>query len=212
MVMDYCRNPQEIYDRSFSIVRGEIDLSSYSETMAAVVTRMIHACGMVDILQDIAASEGAEDEGVRALKNGAAIVCDVGMVEKGIIRKNLPAENPVLCAQNDPGLPARALEIGNTRSAAGMDLMSERISGAVMVIGNAPTALFRLMELIGEGFAPPALILGFPVGFVGAAESKETLIANGRGVPYITLTGRRGGSPIASAALNALAIEAHRQS
>ncbi len=210
--MDYCRDPQEIYDRSFSIVRGEVDLSPYSITMAAVITRMIHACGMVDILQDIAVSEGAEDEGVRALKNGAAIICDVGMVEKGIIGKNLPAGNPVLCAQSDPGLADLALEIGNTRSAAGMDLMSERISGAVVVIGNAPTALFRLLEKLDGGLALPALILGFPVGFVGAAESKEALISNGRGVPFITLTGRRGGSPIASAALNALAIEAHRQS
>jgi precorrin-8X/cobalt-precorrin-8 methylmutase len=210
--MDYCRDPQEIYDRSFSIVRGEVDLSPWSETMAAVITRMIHACGMVDILPDIAASEGAEDEGVRALRNGAAIICDVGMVEKGIIRKNLPAENPVLCAQNDSGLSEIALEIGNTRSAAGIDLMSERISGAVVVIGNAPTALFRLLELIDGGLIPPALILGFPVGFVGAAESKEALISNKASVPFITLTGRRGGSPIASAALNALAIEAHRQS
>ena len=210
--MDYCRDPQEIYDRSFSIVRGEVDLSPYSETMAAVINRMIHACGMVDILQDIVASDGAEDEGVRSLKNGAVIVCDVGMVEKGIITRNLPAENPVLCVQNAPGISGRALEIGNTRSAAGMDLMSEQISGAVVVIGNAPTALFRLLEIIGEGIVPPALILGFPVGFVGAAESKEALISNTRGVPFITLTGRRGGSPIASAALNALAIEAHRKS
>ncbi len=211
-MMDYCRDPQEIYERSFSIVRGEVDLSRYSEAMSSVITRMIHACGMVDILHDIAASERAEDEGIKALRNGAAIICDVGMVEKGIIRSNLPAENPVFCAQNHPKAHNRALEIGNTRSAAGMDLMAERIPGSVVVIGNAPTDLFRLLERIDEGLPPPALILGFPVGFVGAAESKEALISNRQNVSFITLAGRRGGSPVASAALNGLTIEASRPS
>ena len=211
-MMDYCRDPQEIYERSFSIVRGEVDLSCYSEAMSSVITRMIHACGMVDIFHDIAASERAEDEGIKALRNGAAIICDVGMVEKGIIRSSLPAENPVFCAQNHPKAHDRALEIGNTRSAAGMDLMAERIPGSVVVIGNAPTALFRLLERIDEGLPPPALILGFPVGFVGSAESKEALISNRRNVPFITLAGRRGGSPVAAAALNGLTIEASRPS
>ncbi len=210
--MDYCKDPQEIYERSFSVIRKEVDLSPYSGAMGSIITRMIHACGMVDIHRDIAASERAEDEGIKALKGGAAIICDVGMVERGVIRKFLPAENPVLCALDDPGISDLALEMGNTRSAAGMDLMSERIPGAVVVIGNAPTALFRLLEKIQEGLFPPALILGFPVGFVGAEESKEALISNPWGVSFVTLTGRRGGSAIAAAALNGLAIEASGRS
>jgi precorrin-8X/cobalt-precorrin-8 methylmutase len=206
--MDYCRDPKEIYERSFSVIREEADLSSYSGAMVSIITRMIHACGMVDIHRDIVASARAEDEGIEALKGGAEIICDTGMTQRGVIKKFLPAENPVLCALDDPGVPDLAQEMGNTRSAAGMDSVSERIPGAVVVIGNAPTALFRLLEKIGEGLDPPALILGFPVGFVGAEESKEALISNTWGLSFLTLTGRRGGSAIAAAALNGLAVEA----
>ncbi len=211
MTIDYCRDPDEIFEKSVAIIEGETDLSGHGPAMAAVITRMIHASGMVEILSLIASSEGAAEAGLLALKNGAPIICDVEMVERGVTRRFLPAANRVICALANENTTSRASEIGNTRSAAGFDLCASEIPGSVAVIGNAPTALFHLIEMIEDGLAPPALVLGFPVGFVGAAESKEALIARGDRIPFITLTGRLGGSAIAAAALNALAREAGRR-
>ncbi len=211
MTIKYCRDPEEISDKSLSIIGAEVDLSGHGEAMSAVITRMIHACGMVDIAPSVEASGGAAEAGVLALGSGAPVVCDCEMVERGITRRLLPAENRVICALSAKETASHARAAGNTRSAAGMALCADLLPGAAVVIGNAPTALFRLLEMMDEGLAPPALILGFPVGFVGAAESKEALITRGGGVPFITLTGRRGGSAIAAAALNALAREAGRK-
>ena len=211
MSIVYCREPDEIFEKSVAIIKNETDLSAFDPAMAAVITRIIHASGMVEIVPKIVASKDAAEAGVHALKNGAQIICDVEMVERGVTRRYLPAENPVICALANPGTAGRASEIGNTRSAAGFDLCASEIPGSVAVIGNAPTALFHLLEMIEIGLAPPALVLGFPVGFVGAAESKEALIARGALIPFISLTGRLGGSAIAAAALNALAREAGRQ-
>ncbi|HEY9647795.1 MAG TPA: precorrin-8X methylmutase, partial [Chroococcidiopsis sp.] len=168
---------------------------------------LIHACGMTDIVSDLAAAPAAVAVGRAALAAGAPIFCDAQMVANGIIRPRLPAHNAVICTLNDGEVPAIAQRIGNTRSAAALELWRSRLGGAVVAIGNAPTALFHLLELLDEGAPKPALILGFPVGFVGAAESKAELAANSRGVPFITLHGRRGGSAIAAAAVNALAKE-----
>jgi precorrin-8X/cobalt-precorrin-8 methylmutase len=170
-----------------------------------LVIRLIHACGMVDLADDIRWSDGAFEAGAAALENGASVLVDVEMVRHGIIRRLLPAENEILCLLNDERVRPKAEEIGNTRSAAQVDLWDEYLEGAVVAIGNAPTALFRLLERIDAGAPKPAIILGFPVGFVGAAESKDELIANSRGIPYIAVRGRRGGSAMASAAVNALA-------
>ena len=211
MTIDYCRDPEEIFENSLSIIGAEVDLSGHGEAMCAVITRMIHACGMVDIVPSIKASGGAAEAGVLALKSGAPVVCDSEMVERGITRRFLPAENRVICPLSAKDTSSHARAIGNTRSAAGMALCADLLPGSAVVIGNAPTALFRLLEMMDEGLPPPALILGFPVGFVGAAESKEALIAQGGDVPFITLTGRRGGSAIAAAALNALAREVGRR-
>jgi len=184
--LDYIRDPAEIYRRSFAV-------------------RLIHACGMVDLAGDIAFSEGAFEAGAAALAGGAPILCDAEMVRHGIIRRLLPAENEVICLLTDERVRPKAAETGNTRSAAQVDLWDERLAGAVVAIGNAPTALFRLLERLDAGAPKPAVILGLPVGFVGAAESKEALIADPRGVPFIAVRGRRGGSAMASAAVNALA-------
>ncbi|MDI6836570.1 MAG: precorrin-8X methylmutase, partial [Rhizobiaceae bacterium] len=173
--------------------------------MEALAVRLIHACGMVDLAGDIAFSEGAFEAGAAALAGGAPILCDAEMVRHGIIRRLLPAENEVICLLTDERVRPKATEIGNTRSAAQVDLWDERLDGAVVAIGNAPTALFRLLERLDAGAPKPAVILGLPVGFVGAAESKEALIADPRGVPFIAVRGRRGGSAMASAAVNALA-------
>jgi len=211
MTIDYCRNPDEIFKKSVAIIESETDLSGHGPAMVAVITRMIHASGMVEISPQIDASEGAAEAGLLALKNGATIICDVEMVERGITRQYLPAGNRVICALANEKTAIHSREIGNTRSAAGLDLCAGEIPGSVAVIGNAPTALFHLIEMIENGIAPPALVLGLPVGFVGAAESKEALIARGDRIPFITLTGRLGGSAIAAAALNALAREAGRR-
>ncbi|MFC3164202.1 precorrin-8X methylmutase [Ciceribacter thiooxidans] len=205
MPLDYIRDPAEIYRRSFETIRGEADLSRFSNGMEALVVRLIHACGMVDLAGDIAFSEGAFEAGAAALAGGAPILCDAEMVRHGIIRRLLPAENEVICLLTDERVRPKAAEIGNTRSAAQVDLWGERLGGAVVAIGNAPTALFRLLERLDAGAPKPAVILGLPVGFVGAAESKEALIADPRGVPFIAVRGRRGGSAMASAAVNALA-------
>lgn len=211
MTIEYCRDPDEIFEKSLAIIQSEVDLSALDPAMAAVVTRIIHASGMVEIAPLIAASGGAAEAGLSALNNGAPIICDVEMVERGVTRRFLPAGNRVICALASENTTERSREIGNTRSAAGLELCAEELPGSVAVIGNAPTALFHLIEMIDDGLAPPALVLGFPVGFVGAAESKEALIERGGSIPFITLTGRLGGSAVAAAALNALAREASRR-
>lgn len=206
-MIDYIRNGDDIYRKSFAIIRAEANLDSLPADLAHVAVRLIHACGMTDIVQDLAASLGAVKAGREALALGAPIFCDSQMVANGITRKRLPANNDILCTLNHPDVPAIAQQIDNTRSAAALDLWQPQMAGAIVAIGNAPTALFRLLELLDEGAPKPALILGFPVGFVGAAESKAELVADSRGVPFITLQGRRGGSAIAVAAVNALAKE-----
>ena len=173
--------------------------------MQALVTRLIHACGMVEVADRIAHSPGAYLAGHRALANGAPVLCDCEMVGAGIIRRYLPAQNEVIVTLNDPSVPDRAAAIGNTRSAAAVELWADHLEGAVVAIGNAPTALFHLLELLDQGAPKPAVILGFPVGFVGAAESKAELAERPRGCNFVALRGRRGGSAIASAAVNALA-------
>ncbi|MBE9030212.1 precorrin-8X methylmutase [filamentous cyanobacterium LEGE 11480] len=206
-MLDYIRVGSEIYDKSFAMIRAEADLSQVPEDLEKLVVRLIHSSGMTDIVSDVAASKGAGAIGRAVLANGAPIICDAQMVAHGVTRSRLPANNEVICTLKHPETPALAKQIGNTRSAAAIDFWLPQVEGAVVAIGNAPTALFRLLELIDEGAPKPALILGFPVGFVGAAESKAELAANSRGVPFITLHGRRGGSAIAAAAVNALAQE-----
>ncbi|HCL63884.1 MAG TPA: precorrin-8X methylmutase [Rhizobium sp.] len=203
--LEYIREPAEIYRQSFETIRREADLSRFSGGMEALAIRLIHACGMTDLADDVTFSPGAYEAGASALRSGAPVLCDAEMVRHGVIRRLLPAENDVICLLNDERVRPRAIEIGNTRSAAQVDLWDEKLAGAVVAIGNAPTALFRLLERFDAGAPKPALILGFPVGFVGAAESKQALIADPRGVSYIAVRGRRGGSAMASAAVNALA-------
>ncbi|MHA7971004.1 precorrin-8X methylmutase [Rhizobium sp. CAU 1783] len=203
--LDYIRDPAEIYRQSFETIRAEADLSRFAGGMEKLAIRLIHACGMTDLSGDIALSDGAFEAGAAALAGGAPVLCDVEMVRHGIIRRLLPAQNEVLCLLNDERVRPKAVEIGNTRSAAQVDLWDDSLAGAVVAIGNAPTALFRLLERLDAGAPKPALILGFPVGFVGAAESKDALIADSRGVPFIAVRGRRGGSAMASAAVNAVA-------
>ncbi|PZV11022.1 MAG: precorrin-8X methylmutase [Leptolyngbya sp.] len=206
-MIDYIRNGDDIYRKSFAMIRSEANLDKLSADLAHVAVRLIHACGMTDIIQDLAASPDSVQAGREALALGAPIFCDSQMVANGITRKRLPTNNEIICTLNHPDVPAIAQQIENTRSAAALDLWQPQMAGAVIAIGNAPTALFRLLELLDQGAPKPALILGFPVGFVGAAESKAELAADSRGVPFITLHGRRGGSAIAVAAVNALAKE-----
>ncbi|KAA3509068.1 precorrin-8X methylmutase [Agrobacterium vitis] len=199
------RQPAEIYRQSFEIIRREANLDRFPVAMQPLVIRLIHACGMIDLADDIVFSQGAFEAGAAALAAGAPILCDAEMVRYGIIRSLLPAENEVVCMINDVRVRPLAAWAGNTRSAAQVNLWAGQLEGAVVAIGNAPTALFRLLELLDQGAPKPALILGLPVGFVGAAESKAELAANSRGVPFIAVQGRRGGSAMASAAVNALA-------
>jgi len=201
----YERDPAAIYAGSFATVRREARLERFSPAMERVAIRLIHACGMVEVADRLAFSADAAEAGAKALAEGAPILCDCEMVGAGIIRRNLPAANEVIVTLNDPSVPGLAVEIGNTRSAAAVRLWEGKIEGAVVAIGNAPTALFHLLELLDEGWPRPAAILGFPVGFVGAAESKAELARHPRGAEFITLKGRRGGSAMASAAVNALA-------
>ena len=201
----YETNPTAIYAQSFATVRAEARLERFAPTMQPLITRLIHACGMVEVADRLAFSPDAAVAGHAALKRGAPILCDCEMVGAGIIRRYLPAGNDVVVTLNDVSVPAHAKQIGNTRSAAAVELWRDRIEGAVVAIGNAPTALFHLLELLDGGWPKPAVILGFPVGFVGAAESKAELAANPRGCDYVALRGRRGGSAMASAAVNALA-------
>jgi precorrin-8X/cobalt-precorrin-8 methylmutase len=174
--------------------------------LEVVAVRLIHSCGMTDIVHDLAYSEDVVKIGRAALKNGAKILCDAQMVANGVTRKRLPANNAVICTLNEPEVPELAMQIGNTRSAAALELWRSHIEGSVVAIGNAPTALFRILELLDEGLPKPAVILGFPVGFVGAIESKAALAENNHGIPFLTIHGRRGGSAMCAAALNALAM------
>ncbi len=204
---EYIRDGAAIYTRSFAIIRAEADLVRFTKLEERVAVRIIHACGMVDIASDIVMSPTFAHDASSALAKGAAILCDATMVSRGVTRARLPARNPVICTLDDPSVPALAKAIGNTRTAAAMDLWLPHLAGSVVVIGNAPTALFRLFEMLDAGAPIPAAIIGMPVGFVGAAESKDALAANGR-VPYAIIKGRKGGSAMAAAAVNALASEA----
>lgn len=202
---DYLKDGTAIYERSFAIIREEADLSRFSETEADVAVRMIHAAGLVEAARHFSFSPDFVVAAREALLGGAPIFCDAEMVARGVTAARLPAANEVICTLRDPRTPEIAKEIGNTRSAAAIRLWLERMAGAVVAIGNAPTALFYLLELLRDGAPKPAAILGMPVGFVGAAESKEALAENSYGVPYAIVRGRLGGSAMTAAALNALA-------
>ena len=206
-VHEYEKNGAEIYRRSFATIRAQADLSRLSPEESQVAVRMIHACGMVDLVDDIAFSPGAVLQARAALRGGAPILCDVQMVASGITRPRLPADNEVICTLSDPGVADLALEMGNTRTAASVELWRDRLDGAVIAIGNAPTALFHLLELLRDIDIRPAAVLGIPVGFIGAAESKQALVDNDLGLNYIVVHGRRGGSAITCGALNAIASE-----
>jgi precorrin-8X/cobalt-precorrin-8 methylmutase len=201
----YLRDGTAIYERSFAIIRAEADLSRFSAEEAEVVVRMIHACGQVEAAQHILFGGDVVASARQALAAGAPIFCDAEMVAHGVTRARLPAHNDVICTLNDPRSPGIAKKSGTTRSAAALDLWLDRLAGAVVAIGNAPTALFRLLEMLDAGAPKPAAILGIPVGFVGAAESKAALAADPRGVPFIVVRGRIGGSAMTAAAINALA-------
>jgi precorrin-8X/cobalt-precorrin-8 methylmutase len=204
---DYIRDGAAIYERSFAIIRAEADLSRFTPEEADIAVRMIHACGEVRAAELIAFAPRLVAAARGALRSGAPILCDAEMVAHGVTRARLPAENEVICTLRDPRAPALAEKLGTTRSAAALELWRERLEGSVVAIGNAPTALFRLLEMIEAGVPRPAVILGIPVGFVGAAESKEALAANSYGVPYLIVRGRMGGSAMTAAAVNALARE-----
>ncbi len=201
----YLRDGAAIYARSFAIIRAEADLSRFSAEEAEVAVRMVHACGLVEAAKHIVFSPSLVEAGRLALAQGAPILCDAEMVAHGITRARLPARNEVICTLRDARVPALAAKLGTTRSAASMELWGERLAGAVVAIGNAPTALFHLLELLDADAPKPATILGLPVGFVGAAESKEALAADARGVPFLIVRGRIGGSAMTAAAVNALA-------
>jgi precorrin-8X/cobalt-precorrin-8 methylmutase len=204
--VDYVTDGAEIYRRSFATIRAEAELSRFPEDVARVVVRMIHACGMVDLAADVAYSADVVAKARAALDAGAPILCDAHMVASGITRPRLPAANDVVCTLSDPAVPGHAARIGNTRSAAALELWGDRLDGAVVAIGNAPTALFHLLELIAAGAPRPAAVLGLPVGFIGAAESKQALA--GSDLEYLVVHGRRGGSAMAVAAVNAIASDA----
>ena len=203
---DYIRDGDEIYRRSFAIIRSESELSRFSRLEERVAVRIIHACGMTEVARDIVMSPTFAERARAALLAGAPVLCDSRMVANGITRARLPAANEVVCTLGDPGVPALAKRLANTRTAAALELWRDRLAGAVVAIGNAPTALFRLLELLDDGAPAPAAIIGLPVGFVGAAESKDELAADGR-VPFLIVKGRKGGSAMAVAAVNALASE-----
>ena len=206
---NYLKDGPEIYRRSFATIRAEAALDGLDPVLERVVVRMIHACGMVDLAGDVAASPGFGAAGAGALEAGAPILCDTAMVAAGITRARLPAANAVVCTLSDPSVAATAARLGTTRTAAAVDLWRERLGGSVVVVGNAPTALFRLLELLEAGeVEPPAVVIGVPVGFIGAAESKLALAGHPSAVEHLVVHGRRGGSAIAAAAVNALASRA----
>jgi precorrin-8X/cobalt-precorrin-8 methylmutase len=206
-VIEYEKDGAEIYRQSFAAIRATADLSRFSADEARVAVRMIHSCGMVDLTRDIAFSPGVVQAARAALQGGAPILCDVSMVASGVSRRRLPADNEVLCTLAEPGIADLARQIGNTRTAASVELWRDRLEGAVVAIGNAPTALFHLLELLRDTDVRPAAVLGIPVGFIGAAESKQALVDNDLGLDYIVVRGRRGGSAITCGALNAIASE-----
>ena len=203
--IDYIRDGARIYERSFAIIRAEADLARFSSEEADIVVRMIHACGCVEVAGHVAFGAGLVGAAREALARGAPILCDSEMVAHGITRARLPARNEVVCTLHDARVAVLAQKLGTTRSAAALDLWQDRLGGAVVAIGNAPTALFRLLEMLDAGAPKPAALLGIPVGFVGAAESKDALAADSRGVPFLTVRGRMGGSAMTAAAVNALA-------
>ncbi len=202
----YIRDGAEIYRRSFAIIRAESDLARFNKSEERIAVRIVHACGMVEVTKDIVMSPSFADNARWALIGGAPILCDSKMVANGITRTRLPAANEVVCTLDDPEVLGLARAMGNTRSAAAMELWRSRLGGAVVAIGNAPTSLFRLLEMLDAGAPAPAAVIGLPVGFVGAAESKDALAADGR-VPFLIVKGRKGGSAMAVAAVNALASE-----
>jgi precorrin-8X/cobalt-precorrin-8 methylmutase len=203
----YLRDGAEIYRQSFATIRAEADLAGLPADVSQVVVRMIHASGQVDLVGDVAYSADVVAKARAALRAGAPILCDAQMVASGVTRKRLPADNDVLCMLADPRVPVLARALDNTRSAAALELLRDRLDGAVVAIGNAPTALFHLLDMIADGAPRPAAILGIPVGFIGAAESKDALAGFGNGIEFLTVRGRRGGSAITAAALNAIASE-----
>ncbi|SBV00961.1 precorrin-8X methylmutase [Streptomyces sp. Ncost-T6T-1] len=203
----YEKDGPAIYRQSFATIRAEADLAGLPADVSQVAVRMIHACGMVDLVKDLAFSPDAVADARAALRAGAPILCDVAMVASGVTRKRLPADNDVVCTLSDPSVPELAAKMGTTRSAAALELWRDRMEGAVVAVGNAPTALFRLLEMIEEGAPRPAAVIGVPVGFVGAMESKEALAEHPSGLEHLIVRGRRGGSAIAAAALNAIASE-----
>jgi precorrin-8X/cobalt-precorrin-8 methylmutase len=206
-VIVYERDGAEIYRQSFATIRAEAALGGLPADVAQVAVRMIHACGMTDLVADLAWSPGVVKAARTALRSGAPIFCDASMVAAGVTRRRLPADNEVVCTLSDPTVAELAGSLRTTRSAAALDLWMDRLDGSVVAIGNAPTALFRLLELIADGAPRPAAVLGIPVGFIGAAESKEALAGNQLGLEYLVVRGRRGGSAITAAAINAIASE-----
>jgi precorrin-8X/cobalt-precorrin-8 methylmutase len=207
----YEKDGAEIYRQSFATIRAEADLADLPADVATVAVRMIHACGMTDLVRDLAYSPQVVSRARAALRAGAPILCDAQMVASGVTRKRLPADNDVVCTLSDPAVPALAAELGTTRSAAALELWRDRLEGSVVAIGNAPTALFHLLEMIAKGAPRPAAVLGIPVGFIGAAESKDALAAQTLGLDYLVVRGRRGGSAMTAAAINAIATEAEIQ-
>ncbi|UTW51446.1 precorrin-8X methylmutase [bacterium SCSIO 12827] len=203
-MFDYVRDPAEIYRRSFAAIEAAADLSRFKGAERAMAVRLIHACGMAEIAADLVLSGDPAQAGKAALAAGAPILVDAEMVARGVIAHRLPANNRIICTLNDDGVRERAAALGTTRSAAAVDAWVPHLAGAVVAIGNAPTALFRLLELLAEGAPKPAVILGFPVGFIGAAESKQVLIDHAGDIPFTTLPGQKGGSALAAAAVNAL--------
>ena len=201
----YIKDGAEIYRQSFATIRAESDLTRFPDDVAKVVVRMIHACGMTDLPNDVAFSPDVVRNARAALRQGAPILCDANMVASGVTRRRLPKDNEVLCYLQDPRTPELAKTIGNTRSAAALELLQDRFEGAVIAIGNAPTALFHLIDLINAGAPRPAAVLGIPVGFIGAQESKEALAATD--LEHLVVHGRRGGSAMTAAAINAIASE-----
>ncbi|MFF2363001.1 precorrin-8X methylmutase [Streptomyces sp. NPDC058122] len=206
-VFDYEKDGAAIYRESFATIRAEADLAALPADVSQVAVRMIHACGMVDLVDDLAYTPLVVARAREALRSGAPILCDVSMVASGITRKRLPADNEVICTLSDPSVPALAAKLATTRSAAALELWRDHLDGAVVAVGNAPTALFRLLELLEEGAPRPAAVIGVPVGFVGAAESKTALAEHPSALDHLIVRGRRGGSAMAAAAINAIASE-----
>ena len=205
MAYDYIRDPEEIYRQSFATIYAEVDLSVLPEDMRPVALRLIHTTGQPELLESFAFSDGAGAIGREAIASGATILADVEMVGAGVTKRFLSSSDQVICTLNDPAVPDLAKSHETTRSAAALDFWRDHLEGAVVAIGNAPTALFRLLEMLDDGAPKPALVIGMPVGFVGAVESKEALMAATHAIPYITVRGRRGGSALAAATVNALA-------